>query len=82
MQLGDLLLVMLVEEYIKISDEMIAFLPGFLGGNAFAPLLPCKHRLTDMYPSVVYDVGFHYAVTVGSHNAGKTVPQQVVTHMP
>ena len=34
-----------------------------------------------MDAAVVHDVGFHHAVAVGSHDIGKCISQQVVTHM-
>ena len=60
--------VVLVEGYVVVADEVVALLAGAFGGLSVAVLFPCEHRLADVDAAVVYDVGFHHAVTVGSGN--------------
>ena len=80
-ELTDFLTVMLVEHDIKITDQMIAFLPRRFGRHALAPFLPGQHRLADVDSPIVDDIRFNHPVTVGFQNFRQTVSQQIVTHM-
>ena len=60
--------VVLVKGYIVVANEVVALLAAGFGCFAIAPLLPCQHRLADVYAAVVHNVCLHHAVAVGLHN--------------
>ena len=59
---------MFIEEDIEIADKVVALLSCLLWRDAVAPLLPRKHRLTDVNTAVVHNVGLHHFVAVSLHN--------------
>ena len=73
--------IMLVEGHVIVANEVVAFLSRAFGSGPIAPLLPCQHRLTDMYSAVVDDVCLYHTVAVGFHNLGERPSQEVVSHM-
>ena len=77
----DLVGITLAEQHIEIADEVVAFLSGRFGCGAFAPELPCEHRLADMDAAIVHDIGFHHAVAASLEDAGEGVAKQVVADM-
>ena len=81
-ELLHLLAIVLVESHIVVADEVVALLAAGLGGFTIAVFEPCKHRLADMYATVVDNIGLDHLVAVGLHNLGKRPSQQVVAHMP
>ena len=72
---------MLVKQHVEVADQMVALLSGLLGSHAFAPFLPCEHRLADVYAAVVDDVGLHHTVAAGAEYARQAVAEQVVAHV-
>ena len=57
-----------IKKNIEIADKVVALLACLLWRDAVAPLLPRKHRLTDVNTTVVHDVGLHHFVAVSLHN--------------
>ena len=80
-QVGHLGLVMLVEQYIEIANQMVALLARRLRRAAVAPFLPCQHRLADVYAAVVDNVRLHHPVAGGFQNLRQRIAQQIVAHM-
>ncbi len=74
-------LIMLIERYIIITYQMVAFLAGSLRSFTVAVFLPCQHGFTDMDATVVNDIGLYHLVAVCSHNVSQCVTQKVVTHV-
>ena len=63
-----LLAVVLIKGHIIVAYEVITLLTGALGRLTIAPLLPGKHRLTDVDTTIVHDIGLHHLVAIGLHN--------------
>ena len=80
-KLGQLGLVVLVECYIVVADEVVTLLAAALGCSALAPLLPSEHRLTDVYASVVHDVGLYNPVTICCNDVREGITEQVVAYV-
>ncbi len=72
---------MLVKQHVEVADQMVALLSGLLGSHAFAPFLPCEHRLADVYAAVVDDVGLHHTVAARLEYLRKAESEQIVAHM-
>ena len=73
--------IMLIEGNIVITNQVIALLAACLRSFAIAIFQPSQHRLTDMYASVVDNIGLHYTITVSLHNLCQRPAQQVVAHV-
>ena len=74
-------LIVLVKCHIEVANQVVALLAGRFGCCAIAPLEPSKHRLADVDTAVVDDIGLDHLVTVGLHNLGEAVAQQVVAYV-
>ena len=74
-------LVVFVECHIIVANQVVALLAGRFGSFALTVLQPGQHALADVDTTVVHDVGLHHAVTVGRHNIGQRVAQEVVAHV-
>ena len=74
-------LIVLVEEHIKVADEVVALLSGSFRRNTIAPLLPSKHRLTDVNTAVIHNICFHHLIAISLHDERKTVTKQIVANM-
>ena len=77
-----LLLVMLIEDDIILSDEMIALHTGTFRGFPFAVLQPREHRLADVDTAVIDQVDLHHRVAARFENLRHGMAEQVVADMP
>ncbi len=81
LQLLHFLLEVLVEQHVEVADQVVALLSRRFGSDAFAPFLPCQHRLADVDAAVVHYVGLDYLIAVGLQYLGQRISQQVVAHV-
>ncbi len=63
-EFGYLRLVLLIETYVVVSDEVIPFLTGTLRRLTVAELQPCEHGFADMNTAVVDDIRLHHFPSV------------------
>ena len=74
-------LIVLVEEHIEVAYQVVALLTCLLGCDAVAPLLPCEHRLADVYTAVVHYIGLHHLIAVGFHYLREAVAEEIVANV-
>ena len=63
-EFGNLRLVLLIETYVIVADEVITFLAGTLRRLAVAELEPCEHGFADMNTAVIDYVGLDHFPSV------------------
>ena len=68
LQLLALLFVVLVEEYVEVTNQVVALLASLLWCDTITPLQPSQHGLTDVDTTVINDICLNYLVTVSLHN--------------
>ena len=77
----DFSLVVLVELYIIIANQMVALDAGGFGSFAVSPFFPGEHRLADVYATVVDEVYLDDVVAASLQYARDRIAKEIVPQM-